>query len=71
MIRLNKTTYGAVPFLLNYVASFVTWYRMEKKKVWTFVLPLLNVYPIFGNTIFMFSHIFNICLLFRSGQIDP
>ena len=40
---------NSVPFLLNYIVSFITWYRMEKYKTWTFVLPLLNVYPIFGN----------------------
>ena len=38
----------SVSWLLNYIASFITWYRMEKNKTWTFFLPLLNVYPIFG-----------------------
>ena len=38
----------SVPFLLNYIASFLAWYRLEKKKLLTLVFPIFNLYSIFG-----------------------
>ena len=36
-----------VPFLLNYFASFLAWYRLENKLL-TVVFPIFNLYSIFG-----------------------
>lgn len=36
-----------VPFLLNYVVCFITWFRLEKQKSRTFIVALLNLYPQF------------------------
>ena len=37
-----------VPFLLNYIASFLAWNRLEKNKLLTVVFPIFNLYSIFG-----------------------
>ena len=37
-----------VPFLLNYIASFLAWYRLEKNKLLTVVFPIFNLYSVFG-----------------------
>ena len=37
-----------VPFLLNYVACWYTFYREARYKKYTFIFPLLNLYPQFG-----------------------
>ena len=37
-----------VPFLLNYIASFLAWYRLERNKLLTVVFPIFNLYSIFG-----------------------
>ena len=34
-----------VPFLLNYFASWFTWYRIDKRKQITWLACLFNVYP--------------------------
>ena len=39
-----------VPFLLNYVACWYTFYREARYKKYTFIFPLLNLYPQFGKT---------------------
>ena len=36
------------PFLLNYIVCFITFLRKEKNKKFTFIFPLLNIYPQFG-----------------------
>ena len=41
-----------VPFLLNYVACWYIFYRDAKYKKYTFIFPLLNLYPQFGKTHF-------------------
>ena len=41
-----------VPFLLNYVACWYTFYREARYKKYTFIFPLLNLYPQFGKTYF-------------------
>ena len=41
-----------VPFLLNYVACCYTFFREEKYKKYTFIFPLLNLYPQFGKAHF-------------------
>ena len=37
------------PFLLNYLVCFITFLRKEKNKKFTFIFPLLNIYPQFGK----------------------
>ena len=39
-----------VPFLLNYVVCWYTFYREARYKKYTFIFPLLNLYPQFGET---------------------
>ena len=34
-------------FLLNYVLSFLAWFRYEEKRLKTLIFPLLNLYPQF------------------------
>ena len=41
-----------VPFLLNYVVCWYTFYREARYKKYTFIFPLLNLYPQFGKTHF-------------------
>ena len=41
-----------VPFLLNYVACWYAFYREARYKKYTFIFPLLNLYPQFGKTHF-------------------
>ena len=36
-------------FLLNYMAAFITWYKLEKNKISTFAFPIFNLYPIYGT----------------------
>ena len=37
-----------IPYLFNYLISFLTWWRLEKKKKKTFVFPLINIYAQLG-----------------------
>ena len=37
------------PFLLNYIVCFITFIRKEKNKIYTFIFPLLDIYPQFGK----------------------
>ena len=37
------------PFLLNYFVCFVTFFRKEKNKKFTFIFALLNIYPQLGK----------------------
>lgn len=37
-----------VPFLLNYLACWYTFFEEERSKKYTFIFPLLNLYPQFG-----------------------
>ena len=41
-----------VPFLLNYVTCWYAFYREARYKKYTFIFPLLNLYPQFGQTHF-------------------
>ena len=41
-----------VPFLLNYFACWYTFCREARYKKYTFIFPLLNLYPQFGETHF-------------------
>ena len=34
-----------VPFLLNYLMGFHTWFRLEKEKAKTFIFPFLDMFP--------------------------
>ena len=34
-----------IPFLLNYISAWLNWYRVEKKKKFTWIACLLNFYP--------------------------
>ena len=36
------------PFLLNYFVCFITFFRKEKNKKFTFIFALLNIYPQFS-----------------------
>ena len=38
-----------VAFLLNYVVCWYTFYREARYKKYTFIFPLLNLYPQFGR----------------------
>ena len=38
-----------IPFLLNYIVCFITFFRKEKNKKFTFIFALLNIYPQFGT----------------------
>ena len=38
-----------IPFLLNYFFCFIPFFRKEKNKKFTFIFPLLNIYPQFGK----------------------
>jgi len=51
-------------FLLNYVAAFITWYKLEKKKTSTIFFPLFNLYPIYG-TVVTCSLLMPLLILFR------
>ena len=51
-----------VPFFLNYVVCWYTFYREARYKKYTFIFPLLNLYPQFGTTHFNRK----IVVLFRS-----
>ena len=37
------------PFLLNYIVCFITFFRKEKNKKFTFIFALLDIYPQFGK----------------------
>ena len=51
-----------VPFLLNYVVCWYTFYREARYKKYTFIFPLLNLYPQFGKHIYLENNFFaNIC----------
>ena len=38
-----------VPFLINYLVCFLTWWRLETQKSSTFIFPILNIYPQLGQ----------------------
>ena len=38
-----------LPFLLNYVVCLITFFRRETNRRFTFIFPLLNIYPQFGE----------------------
>ena len=38
-----------VPFLLNYVACWYTFYREVRYKKYTFIFPLVNLYSQYGK----------------------
>ena len=46
--RPMMATAMLIPFLLNYIACFVTFFRKEKNKKFFFIFALLNIYPQFG-----------------------
>ena len=40
-----------IPFLLNYIVCFYTFFRLTtNRKRYTFIFPLLNLYPQYGKT---------------------
>ena len=49
-------------FLLNYVAAFTTWYKLEKNKISTIIFPIFNIYPIYGTVCSLFSSLYSIFL---------
>ena len=38
-----------MPCILNYIVCFITFFRLETDLKKTFIFPLLNIYPQFGN----------------------
>ena len=44
----NMATAMLIPFLLSYMACFLTFLRKEKNKKFAFIFALLNIYPQFG-----------------------
>ena len=47
---LQKATIAMlIPFCLNYIFCFITFFRQGTDKKKTFIFPLLNLYPQFGN----------------------
>ena len=59
-----------VPFLLNYIVSFITWWRNDTNKKISFIFALLNLYAPYGKfvlggwgiAIFLYNY------YFRSGE---
>ena len=47
--KYEMATALLTPFLLNYFVCFITFFRKEKYKKFTFIFALLNIYPQFGN----------------------
>ena len=52
-----------VPFLLNYIVSFITWWRNDKNKKISFIFALLNLYAPYGKFVLggscnLFVHLF-------------
>ena len=45
----RSKNFFAVPFLVNYLKSFHTWWSGASDKKETFIFPLLNFYPQFGK----------------------
>ena len=44
-------TFLLMPFLLNYIVCFYTFFRLTtNRKMYTFIFPLLNLYPQYGKT---------------------
>ena len=54
-----------VPFLLNYIMAFVTWWRLDNNKKFSFIFALLNLYAPYGKFIFN-RHIFFILVLLEA-----
>ena len=54
-------------FLLNYVMSFMAWYRYEKEKLKTFAAPLFCLYPQFCKHMYNLL-ITKLILNFRWGK---
>ena len=47
----NLATVLLMPFLLNYIVCFYTFFRLTtNRKMYTFIFPLLNLYPQYGKT---------------------
>ena len=47
--HLTMGTAMLIPFCLNYIICFITFFRLGTDKKKTFIFPLLNLYPQFGN----------------------
>ena len=45
----KMATVMLIPFCLNYIFCFITFFRLGTDKKKTFIFPLLNLYPQFGN----------------------
>ena len=40
-----------IPFLLNYIMSFITWWRLNINKTFSFIFALLNLFAPYGKVI--------------------
>ena len=50
--RVNHPLFGLmlmIPFLLNYIMAFVTWWRLDNNKKCSFIFALLNLYAPYGK----------------------
>ena len=50
--RLNHPLFGImlmIPFLLNYIMAFITWWRLDNNKKVSFIFALLNLYAPYGK----------------------
>ena len=49
---VNHPIFGVmlmIPFLLSYIMAFVTWWRLDNNKKFSFIFALLNLYAPFGK----------------------
>ena len=51
--RFNHPIFGLIlfiPFLLNYIVSFITWWRLDNNKKFSFIFALINLYAPYGKS---------------------
>ena len=53
-----------LPFLLNYIVSFLTWWRNDTNKKTSFIFALLNFYAPYGKFFFREGEVMQ-CFLFN------
>ena len=57
-----------VPFVLNYIASFITWWRLERNKKFSFIFALLNLYAPYGEDLSLMYDVILFINCFRISQ---
>ena len=67
--HLTNATIMLIPFLLNYIVCFITFFRKEKNKKLTIIFALLNIYPQFGeNNHYKMNHCNHYFQYFRGSK---